>query len=151
MPKPSHRLDLILVPTDPDRAVSPDALRRLARALDGVAGARGTRADLPDAVAFYGNQQGGFRVRCPETGDNLVPDFGAAMRAWRAGGSRALPCPHCGDTHPLEALDFAPAAAFARGGVVLVDVATATVPAAALEAAAAALGGPVRVIGRRTW
>ncbi len=151
MPKPSRRLDLVLVSADPDRAGDPDALRGLARALAGVSGARATRADLPDGVAFYANQQGGFRVRCPETGENLAPAFGPAMQAWRAGGPRSLVCPACGAVHPLAALDFAPLAAFGRGAVVLTDVRSAELPADARAQAEAALGGPIRVVRRRTW
>jgi hypothetical protein len=150
--RPTHRLDLCVVPADPDRPVDPAAARALVAAWRAAppAGARAVRVDLPGEVSLYANQMGGFRVRCPETGDNLVPVFGGAVRVWRAGGERRLACPACGREHALESLDYAPDAAFAMGGVVLADVRTASLDADAQATAAAHLGGPVRVIGKRT-
>lgn len=152
MPRPSHRLDLCVLPADPDRPVPAAAARALVAAWKAAppAGARAVRVDLPGEPSLYANQLGGFRVRCPETGENLVPAFGKAVRAWRHGGARSLACPACGQAHALEALDYAPAAAFAMGGVVLADVQESGLDPAALAVAAAHLGGPVRVIGKRT-
>ncbi|MEC7946426.1 MAG: hypothetical protein VX265_02595 [Myxococcota bacterium] len=151
MPRPSHRLDLAVVPADPDRPVPASAAQELVDAwtMFPPAGARAVRVDLPGEVTLYANQLGGFRVRCPASGGNLVGEFGRAMTAWRRGGRRALACPCCGSEHALASLDFAPPAAFARGGVVLADVDVSTLGEAARREAEVLLGGPVRVIGRR--
>jgi len=106
------------------------------------------RVDLPDDLVLYANGQGGFHVTCPVSGDNVVPTFGRALTAWRAGGPRALECPACGATHALEHLEFAPPAVFGRGAIVLVDVADATVRDAARGQLEEALG-PLDVIGAR--
>lgn len=151
MPRPSHRLDLVVLPDEPCRPVPAAAAHALAAAWRATppAGARGVRVDLPARISLYANQLGGFRVRCPVSGENLVPAFGPAIAAWRGGGPRSLVCPACGAPHALESLAFSPEAAFAAGGVVLADVASADLPPAAREQAAAHLGGPVRVIARR--
>lgn len=153
MPRAAHRLDIVLVPDDPDRKVLPADLRALAAAWQGrkdlVEGGVGAiRADLPSDVTLYGNQLGGFAVRCPDTSQNLVPLFNRAMTAWRAGGARTLACSACGVQHPLEALDYAPPAAFACGAMVLADVNNRSPTDHALAEAEAVMG-PLRVILRR--
>jgi hypothetical protein len=153
MPRAAHRLDIVLVPDDPDRTVDSAELRSLAAAWQGRAdlvegGVGAIRADVPCRVTLYGNQLGGFAVRCPDLSQNVVPAFNRAMTAWRAGGARVLPCTACGADHPLEALDYAPPAAFAAGAIVLADVNTRSPNAVALTEAAAVLG-PVRLILRR--
>ena len=151
MPRPSHRLDLCIVPADPDREVLPAAARTLVAAWreHPPAGARHVRVDLPGEVSLYANQMGGFRVSCPVTGENVVPTFSAAVGRWRRGGPRYMDCAECGARHPFEELRFAPEAAFATGGVVLGDVQTAALDPAVLETAAHHLGGAVRVVARR--
>lgn len=151
MPRPSHRLDLVVLPADPDHSVDPAAARALVAAWRAAppAGARAVRVDLPGEVTLYANQLGGFRVSCPVCAANVVPVFSAAMAAWRRGGERSLCCPACGGVSALEGLRYAPDAAFASGGVVLADVSAATLPEIDLADAAEQLGGPVRVIGRR--
>ena len=153
MPRASHRLDIVLVPINPDQEVDVNALRGLVAQWRGrgdlVSGGQDAiRVDIPRRVALYGNQQGGFAVRCPSSAENIVPAFNRAVTTWRAGGSRSLRCPSCGDTHPLESLEFAPPAAFAMGAIVLAGVATAAISGVARAEAEAVLG-PLRVILRR--
>ena len=106
------------------------------------------RLDDPGRIAFYANQIGGFRVSCPTCDKNLVPQFVAAIGAWRTGGERELCCPHCVGTHDLNALRFAPSAGFARGAVVLAGVHSATVrPEVAAELDG--VTGPSRAVYRR--
>lgn len=140
MPVPTHRLDLVVVPTPPDRWVdlAPLLARWSDRGLltDGAAelvpgGVARVRVDRPDGVVLYANRQGGFRVGCPRCAANLVPAFSAAMRSWRAGGPRACACPACRVDLPLESLEFAPAAAFGRTAMVFHDVAAPTLTDAA--------------------
>lgn len=161
----SPRLELVLVPSDPEaapiapaRALLEAWISRGVLMPDGGAGPRAAellpegfsrvRLDLPDGVGFYANRQGGFRVACPEGGANLVAAFVHATGAWRAGGPRTLSCPACGHTHPLEALDFRPPAAFGRLAIVIADVGSATLPVAARAEVERALG-PFATIGRR--
>lgn len=139
MPLPSSRLDLHLVPPDPDDRPRADAERLIAELrkraiLDerGFAGPEATRwiadgfrsvrIDDPGHVVLYANQQGGFRVSCPVCRENLVPVFMQALSSFRRGGPRRCTCPACGTDQPLDALDFLPAAAFGRLSVVTVDV-----------------------------
>lgn len=105
------------------------------------------RAEVFPRERFVANRQGGFHVRCPADGSNVVPRFNKALEAWRVGGPRALECA-CGATHDLAALDYRPPAGFARGWVVLTDVGGAELTAAALALAEGELGR-VRVVGRR--
>lgn len=165
MPLPSRRLDLHLVPPDPDdhpRASADglvDELIRLGMILPG--GGPGPEAarwvqggfgrlwvDDPGHVVLYANQQGGFRVRCPSCGENLVPVFGSALSAFRHGQPRRCTCPRCGTESPLEDLEFAPPAAFGRLSVVTADVSTAALTAEALALVADRLGD-WRVVLRR--
>lgn len=115
-------------------------------------GAVGERAGQPagEPLRFVGNRQGGFRVRCPDTGVNLVPRFNAAVMAWRdhVGDSRALDCP-CGRRHDLASLDYQPPAGFARAWIVLRDVASAELRPEAAALVRALLGGEGRVVFRR--
>lgn len=127
----SHRLDVVVVSTEIERvpdAAAFEALRArweaAGRLEDGSlieGGFRRLRLDLPDHIALYANHQGGYYVRCPQTGGNLAREFSAAVQAWRAGGPRTLACAHCGSTHPLEAVQLAPPGAFGRGAVVFSD------------------------------
>lgn len=166
MPRPTHVLDVVLAPADPDLSPEPATLEALWDALVGAAyvtadGAPGgaadalvaggfarARLDRPGGVTLYANQQGGFRVTCPHTGASVVPGFQQAMTAWRVGGPRALTCPACGEVHPLEALGYAPPAAFGRVALVLADAADAAPTPEGLALVTRHLG-PVRVVGRR--
>jgi len=90
-----------------------------------VGGFTSLHVDKRQTLSFFSNQQGGFRVRCPTNGGNLVPDFVSALQRWRGSGNgeetRVLQCPLCGTSHRLESLDFSPPARFALGAVVLRD------------------------------
>jgi hypothetical protein len=166
LPKPSSRLDLLVVPADPDHVAPVDVVRDLGRARgwwddDGAPGPaadalvaggfRAARLEVLDRARLFANQQGGFAVACPACGAPVVRAFEAAVRGWRdATGPRALACPACGAVTALEALAFRPDAAFARTVLHLADVGAAEVRPDAREAIAAAWGA-IRVVGRRTW
>lgn len=159
MPLPSHRLDLAIVPGGDrlDRAAVDGLVADLVGggvfSDDGLPGPHATdlvsggfvrwRVDDPGRVVLYANQQGGFGVRCPACGANVVPAFNAA---W-PGGS-ALTCGTCATTTALPALDFRPPAAFGPGALVLADVGAASLTVQGHARVAAALGS-LRVIGRR--
>ena len=154
MPHASHRLDLVLLPVDPeaepDRPAFADFANRWSGRLEQaiVGGARGLRLDDPGRVSLYANQQGGFRVRCPRSGENLASAFSAAVERWRSGAPRAMCCPACGEEHALEEITLIPPGGFARFAVVFVDAATLNLepePRAELESAL----GPLREIARR--
>lgn len=95
------------------------AAREAGRWVEG--GFRSVHVDDPGRVVLYANVVGGFRVRCPRCGANLVPTFNRALAAHRAGGPRRCTCPGCHADLSLEELDFAPPAGFARMGLVTVD------------------------------
>jgi hypothetical protein len=136
--RPSHRLDLLFVPTDPEAAPQDAALELLAQwtrealldeqgfAEAPAANAFGTRflRAWVDAgpIRLYANRQGGFRVACGHCAASVVPAFNDAMRTLRAGGPRNMTCPSCGQTQALETLRYAPKAAFGRLALVLSDV-----------------------------
>jgi len=119
MPRPSHRLDLVLVFVDPPpkQAVPQFPWRQLL-----PAGFDDWRAVLFEREQFVANHQGGFRVSCPGPGGNLAPQFSKALSAWRHGAQRRVQCPHCQQSHDLAELAFAPQAAFGRFAVELHDV-----------------------------
>lgn len=162
MPHPRHQLDLIWLPTDPDRPLPEGAasLQDLGWADErGLAGPdagqlveggyAAIRIETRPRVDIWANQQGGYRVRCPDTGDNLVPAFLQALSTYRGGGERSLACPSCGATHPLESLDFAPDAGFSSWALVLRDV-QAGRPVEGAVARISAVLGPVRWLVRRS-
>lgn len=136
------------MPADPDADAPVEAL---ARAWAGVplvdAGVAEVRVEVFDRPRFASSGQGGFRVSCPRTGQNVVPAFNPALEAWRAGGPRVLDCP-CGDRHDLASLAYAPQAGFARGWVALVDAGGAELLPDAARIAREILGG-LRVVLRR--
>lgn len=149
------------MPADPEATPSAEALRAALGGMLADGGEPGPRApelvtggfarwrvDRPGAVALYANAQGGFRVTCPRTGENVVPVFDAARRAWRwAGGPRSMSCA-CGETHALEDLDYSPPAAFGRVALELADAQHHAVTPESLAKVEQAWG-PVRVVGRR--
>lgn len=166
MPAARHRLDLLFVAAAPDRSVDAAAFNTLEAGwrAEGLIATSGPGAgpqrdallpggfarlwlDLAPDGALFANQLGGFRPRCPDSGAPLARPFAAAMEAWRAGGPRSLACP-CGRVHPLEALDFEPPAAFARGAVIFSDVRSVEPTRRCLEAIRALLG-PHRLLLRR--
>lgn len=166
MPYASSRLDLWVVPADPDAELPGDALSRWRRL--GVSagwftpqGEPGPRAEglvaggfravwlhHEPALRFVSNHQGGFRVTCPACAANLVPTFQRVYRGWRDGGPRRLTCPSCGAAHDLPDLAFAPPAAFYRLALQVAEAEDGRVAPEALDALAEALG-PVRVVARR--
>jgi hypothetical protein len=135
MPHPSHRLDLAIVD---DKSGALEALWSAlvdVGVIDSVGGPgpgaaafcqgfERMRIDRPGGFVLYANQQGGFRVACPVTGANLVPEFQRAWSAFQAGGARSLAC-GCGATHLLDDLAFAPPAAIGTGALVIADVGAA--------------------------
>ena len=162
MPPPaSHRLDLLLLaPTPEAPGAWAESVLEVWRGAGFLAGeAPGPRelvaggfarawAEVYDRERFFANRQGGFRVRCPTGGGNVVPSFNPAMTAWRTrDGSRRLVCPSCGQVHDLAELDYLPPAGFARGVVVVSEAEASAFSTAGL----AALGplGPGRLVWRR--
>ena len=159
---PGHSLDLYLVPNSALETPPLEVCLAALEAEDLVAGRRGgpramglvsggfqgVRLDRPGRLTLYANRQGGFRVSCPTTRDNVAPAFQAAPTAWRAGGPTRIACPSCGEVHLFDELVYAPAAAVGWGAVGLLDVETASV----LEAGRAQVErvlGPVTIVGSR--
>ena len=81
------------------------------------------RVDDPGRIVLYANQQGGFRVTCPDEGRNVVPAFSAALTAWKRGGPRSMSC-SCGRSHALERLSYEPDAAFGSAALIVANVAS---------------------------
>ena len=161
MPHASHRIDLLVLPVDPEQPLPEGPMARLLSEwgvddrgrvdnpevlLEG--GCRRVWIDRPGRVWLYGNQRGGFRVQCPETGHNIAQEFGAAHRAWKGGGPRSMRCPSCGGVHALERVEFVPPAAFATWALVFSDAGSSTLSAAALAQIDGMLG-PTQCIIRR--
>lgn len=165
--RPTHRLNLYLLPADPERRLEPLALERgvvrlIQAGILGLDGAPGPdaarlvagglvawRVDRPVAPTVYGNRQGGYAVRCPACGAGLARALGEALARWRAGEGTALRCPACeADTH-LDALDYAPAAAPARYAVELRDVGAPELASSDLPGFEELFGGPPRVVPSR--
>ena len=148
--RPSHRLNLLLVPDDPERS-PPDDLVERAHALAGQLVVRGgfklLRVDLPGELVLYSNRQGGFRVQCPGCGENLVPQLGAALMELRRTGARLVPCSSCNTGHDINDLDYSPSASIARFCIELRDVGGPDLEAG--HDAVEALIGPFLVVGSR--
>ncbi len=161
MPPAAHRVSLLLLPADLDApgSVVVAALAALREAgfvgPDGVPGARplvdggfaSARVEVFDEVRFASSGQGGFAVRCPVDGENVVAAFNRALPAWRTGGPRVLAC-SCGREHDLTDLRYLPAAGFACGWIVLVDVGGLDLTPEAHAALTTHLPG-VRIVVRR--
>ncbi len=154
MPPPaSHRLDMLVLSHDPlaDRSAVADlvaAWTPLAAQSALVAGGHGlVRLEGDGPLRFLANRQGGFRVYCPVSGENVVGAFVVALTAWRAGGPRTLQCP-CGTPHDLTTLAYAPPAGFAASWILIPDVASAELTPEAVRIAKEVLG-EVRVVLRR--
>ncbi len=156
MARPRHRLDLVIVPADPDRL--PDAAAFAAREAAWreapetlvPGGFADLRLDRPQGRALYSNQLGGFQVRCPSTGTPTAKAFSRAVEAWRAGAAAVLAdCPACGAAHALGAMDCRPPVALGRGAVVLMDAATAALVPGAAAALAPVVGPGFQLVFRR--
>ena len=162
--KPSHRLNLLLVPSDPERELDEEALSEGLRLLEeqgfvqsGRAGPRAEelvaggfkllRVDRPPEPTLYGNRQGGFYARCPSCGGHLVAAIGPALKRWRAGQGRGLSCSSCRSELDLAGLDYAPHAAPGRFALELRDVGDAQLRPT--EALRRAMGGDYSVVGSR--
>ena len=132
--RPSHRLDLVIVSDDLHGALPTEELitalqssgiideggRPGANAQQLVSGGfQRIWVDIPPQMVLYANQQGGYYVRCPKNGDNVVPSFQRALRQWRAGGPRELTCEACNGVHPLEDLTYKPPAVFAKNALII--------------------------------
>ncbi len=165
MPRPSHRLDLYMMPTHPDRQVHDGEARAILRQGEArgwwtpeggpgehaslvAGGMRRVRLERHTEVRFVGNQQGGFSVRCSACSALIVEAFSAAMTAWRRGGPRAVACQSCGAGQPLEHVLMRPEGGFARGWLHLADVGSSVV-GRELSELVEATWGPTRVVGRR--
>ncbi len=162
--KPSHRLNLLLVPDDPERELDEAALESGLAALRAsghlerdrpgprvdalvVGGFALLRVDRPLEPTLYGNRQGGFYARCADCGASLAVEVGAALKRWRAGQGRGLSCPSCSSEQDLASLDYAPVAAPGRFALELRDVGSTEL--AELPELRAALGGGYVVVGSR--
>lgn len=154
-PRPSHKLDLVLVPASaidegrlpagffgPGGRPGPDAGELVA------GGFRRWRVDRPGRTVLYANQQGGFQVRCPVDGRPLVRELARALAdRGDLDPSRTIPCP-CGAAHRLDELTFLPDAAFGRTALVLHDAADGRLTDSGLRSVGEILG-PLRIIARR--
>lgn len=138
--RPTHRLNLLLVPADPELRLS-EAAAAQARShwqkeglvlADGAPGPAAERLlpggyallrlDRPSGGALYGNRQGGYHARCPRCGAALAAALGPAVRAWQQGEAGALSCPACAALLHLSELHTQPPARPARFAVELRDV-----------------------------
>lgn len=150
MARASSRLDLFLLPPQPEQLGAADILARwAAQGVDQpvVGGCGRVRVMDEPSVRFLSCGQGGFRVSCPQSGANIVAAFVKALGAWRSGGARALSC-DCGAVHDLDALRFVPDAGFARSYLWLEDVGSDVLLPAA-EAALLVVWGGFRMIRHR--
>jgi hypothetical protein len=77
--------------------------------------------DVPGALALFGNQQGGVRVRCPTSGEPAAQQLSDALSSSKAGVFATVHCV-CGAEHDPNDLHFEPPAAVAASALVVVDV-----------------------------
>ena len=89
----------------------------------------------------------GFRVFCPQTGENLMPVFLPALSRWRATGALAFVC-RCGQEHRLSELSYQPEAGFARWVLELRDCSDYELSWSGKDILNA-LWGPVRSVSHR--
>ena len=138
MPIVKDRVDLIVAPLDPTHKFDESKILELFCKLgwvnhDGTAGSSAGGliqggfsrlwVDVPNRIALLANQQGGFRVACPTTGDSIIPAFTAANALLRKGGQNLnMDCTSCGSTHRLDGLAFRPPAIFSAGSLLIADV-----------------------------
>ena len=160
MPHASHRLDLLVLPSDLNSTADELAFAALsdrwhldargecrdsAELVEG--GCRRVWFDRPGRLMLYANQTGGFRTRCPDTSAVVSSEFGRAHRAWKAGGPRTMTC-ICGAVHALEDVVLQPPGAFARWAVVFSSAEGLALTERAM-ADLVELFGPVRTVIRR--
>ncbi len=118
-PRATHRLRVVIVPGRPDAIPAREALDGLDPA-ELCGRVEDVRLHDGDREFFLGNEQGGFHVRCPVSGQPAARPFSRALQAWREGGPRALDCP-CGARHDLAAMDIQPGAAFSARWIELCE------------------------------
>ena len=162
MPHASHRLDLYLVPMKPAENLASalddlwvslvleqviDALGWAGPAASSwVLGGFGRmRIDRFDQPRIFANQQGGYRVHCPQCGASAVRSLQLATQ----NGRHEAKCDNCGTTTGLNDLEYAPPAAFGRFAVVFTEAEDANPTPGALAALLSALC-PCRLVWRRT-
>ncbi len=118
-PRATHRLRVVIVPGRVGSISAHEAFEGLdAIALCGQA--EDVRVHDGDREFFLGNEQGGFHVRCPVTGEPAARPFAHALQTWREGGPREMDCP-CGAHHDLAAMDLQPPAAFSARWIELCE------------------------------
>ena len=172
MPRPTRRLNLYLVPVDPERSLDvaqvssgiarlvdeelgrptrhPEVLGPGSRAFEVVTGGFAIlRFDRPRAPVIYGNRLGGYRVTCPTCSVSLVREQAEVLGRWRRNAGRALSCPSCSTGLKLEELSSMPPAAPGRCALVLSDVGGLAIGDSAVEALEGLLGGRFHSIGSR--
>jgi hypothetical protein len=161
MPHASHRLDLLIVAAQPSQAVDVARVNDMFRGWEidergrsdtlnelVEGGCARVWLDQPGRMLLYANQTGGFRVQCPDCGDNIARTFGLAHRAWKQGAVRSLVCSGCGVTHALESVELNPPGAFSSWAIVFSGVGGNALQVHAKQAIEAAVGEH-RVILRR--
>ena len=165
MPRARHRLDLLLIPRDPERVLERtkwDSLmarwERMGVLQEERPGASAEHLirggfdrlwlDQPGGIRLFANQQGGYRVHCPDCGSLITGAFVPALGAWRRGGERRMDCPECEASPSLESLDFRPRAGFAAWALVVSDVRSLELEQSFLDQAEAALG-PLQTVLQR--
>ena len=133
MARPTHRLDIHLVPTQRDEQAVGRVRALLQRweeagwvdsngmfRVEGPFGRfKRVRIDDPGVVVLYGNSVGGFQVRCPSCGRSLARELKPFA---------STQCPQCVGSFELEQLDCRPPVARGRASLVMVDVETAETP-----------------------
>ena len=155
MPRPTHRIDLLLVSHDSEHEIGTAEWEAIEVAWahlppeERVAGGYGAlRLDIPGRQVLYANQMGGFRVSCPSSGDNIAPAYGRALLRWKAGESRSLDCPACDQAHDLATCLLAPPGAFGRWAIVFSDAQDIALSDAARRVLESQIG-PVYTVVRR--
>ncbi|MGK0344835.1 MAG: hypothetical protein ACI855_000899 [Myxococcota bacterium] len=163
LPRPSSRLDLMLVP--PMEGAVTVARALFAQSVEaGIcldSGAPGPaantwiaggfariRVDVPLTPTLYANQQGGFRVFCPSCTDNVVPVFAPVLAAFRVSGVARLTCPHCTVSTPIAELTFTPSAAVGQAALVIADAADGQLQDGVLQDLEERFG-PVAIVAAR--
>ena len=165
MARPSHRLDIIITPLDPEARplqAFRDLVDQLAR--EGVVAPDGTpgpaaehwmpggfarlRLDLPDQLTLYANRQGGFRAYCPERDVLVTAAFAQALGTARRGGDYVMQCPACSQVHALSDVTGRPPFALARCALITADVVAPSLPPSTLHRLTTAVGPTRRVLSR---
>lgn len=133
--RPTHRLDLLLVPAPSERDAIADlrsvwSLLADRNVIDrtGAPGPRASwwvsggfrriRIDEPGHVTLYSNRQGGFSAHCPVDGAVITAGFVAAVTEARVTGDWSISCPGCGGRHALSDIVGRPRFALGRSALV---------------------------------